>query len=246
MLRFQFRPNPAHLPMSISAPRFDALRAVKDSPVARNGLRTRVKLQEIFGRNVFTLAEMQSRLPKAAYKALLKTLEEGRSLDAGVAEAVAVAMKDWALDHGATHFTHWFQPLTGATAEKHDSFLSPTGDGGALNEFSAGELVQGEPDASSFPSGGLRATFEARGYTAWDPTSPAFIMEGPAGAYLAIPTAFASWTGEALDQKTPLLRSIQALNDQALRALDLFDKPARRVRACLLYTSDAADEYNPV
>ena len=219
--------------MSLPSPRFDALRAVKDSPAARDGLRTRVKLDEIFGKNVFSLPEMQSRLPKAAYKALLKTLEEGRELDPGVAEAVAVAMKDWALDHGATHFTHWFQPLTGATAEKHDSFLSPTGDGRALNEFSAGELVQGEPDASSFPSGGLRATFEARGYTAWDPTSPAFLMEGPAGAYLAIPTAFASWTGEALDQKTPLLRSIQALNDQTLRALDLFGVPARRVRATL-------------
>ena len=212
--------------------RFDALRAVKDSP-ARNGKATRVKLDEIFGQNVFTLGEMQSRLPKAAYKALLKTLDEGRPLDAGVAEAVAVAMKDWALDHGATHFTHWFQPLTGATAEKHDSFLSPTGDGRALNEFNAGELVQGEPDASSFPSGGLRATFEARGYTAWDPTSPAFLMEGPGGAYLAIPTAFASWTGEALDKKTPLLRSIQALNDQALRALDLFGTTAKRVRATL-------------
>ncbi len=219
--------------MTLPSPRFDALRAVKDSPAARDGLRTRVRLDEIFGQNVFTLTEMQSRLPKVVYKALLKTLEEGRPLDPGVAEAVAVAMKDWALDHGATHFTHWFQPLTGATAEKHDSFLSPTGDGRALNEFSAGELVQGEPDASSFPSGGLRATFEARGYTAWDPTSPAFLLEGPAGAYLAIPTAFASWTGEALDQKTPLLRSIQALNDQALRALDLFDKPARRVRATL-------------
>ncbi|HSM07024.1 MAG TPA: glutamine synthetase III, partial [Longimicrobiales bacterium] len=212
--------------------RFDTLRAVKDSP-ARNGKATRVKLDEIFGQNVFTLGEMQSRLPRAAYKALLKTLDEGRPLDPGVAEAVAVAMKDWALDRGATHFTHWFQPLTGATAEKHDSFLSPTGDGRALNEFSAGELVQGEPDASSFPSGGLRATFEARGYTAWDPTSPAFLMEGPGGAYLAIPTAFASWTGEALDKKTPLLRSIQALNDQALRALDLFGTTAKRVRATL-------------
>jgi glutamine synthetase len=218
--------------IAVPSPRFDALRAVKDSP-ARKGERTRVKLHEIFGQNVFTLGEMQSRLPRAAYKALLKTLEEGRELDPTVAEAVAVAMKDWALDQGATHFTHWFQPLTGATAEKHDSFLAPTGDGRALNEFSAGELVQGEPDASSFPSGGLRATFEARGYTAWDPTSPAFLMEGPGGAYLAIPTAFASWTGEALDNKTPLLRSIQALNDQALRALDLFGTPAKRVRATL-------------
>jgi glutamine synthetase len=213
--------------------RFDPLRAVKDSPARTDGTQTRVKIEETFGLNVFSLARMQARLPKVAYRALLKTLEEGVELDAGVAEAVAVAMKDWALERGATHFTHWFQPLTGATAEKHDSFLSPTADGRAINEFSASELVQGEPDASSFPSGGLRATFEARGYTAWDPTSPAFLMEGPGGAYLAIPTAFASWTGEALDQKTPLLRSIQALNDQAVRALALFDTPAVRVRATL-------------
>jgi glutamine synthetase len=210
--------------------RFDALRAVKTSP-ARNGAATRVKLDEIFGQNVFGLPQMRARLPKATYKALVKTLEQGTALEPGVAEAVAVAMKDWALEHGATHFTHWFQPLTGATAEKHDSFLSPTGDGHAINEFSASELIQGEPDASSFPSGGLRATFEARGYTAWDPTSPAFIMEGPGGAYLCIPTAFASWTGEALDQKTPLLRSIQALNEQATRALKLFGVVPTRVSA---------------
>jgi len=214
---------------TITHQRFDALRAVKGSP-ARNGAATRVRLDEIFGQNVFSLHEMKARLPKAVYKTLVKTLEEGTELDPGVAEAVAVAMKDWALEHGATHFTHWFQPLTGATAEKHDSFLSPTGDGQAINEFSGAALVQGEPDASSFPSGGLRATFEARGYTAWDPTSPAFLVEGPGGAYLAIPTAFASWTGEALDQKTPLLRSIQALNEQTLRALKLFGTPARRVR----------------
>ena len=214
-------------------PRFDALMAVKDSPTRADGSVNRVKIEEIFGQNVFSLARMQARLPKPAYKALMRTLEEGKELDPGIAEAVAVAMKDWALERGATHFTHWFQPLTGATAEKHDSFLSPTSEGRAINEFSASELVQGEPDASSFPSGGLRATFEARGYTAWDPTSPAFLMEGPGGAYLAIPTAFASWTGEALDQKTPLLRSIQVLNDQTLRALRLFETPAVRVQATL-------------
>ncbi|UCC26754.1 MAG: glutamine synthetase III [Gemmatimonadales bacterium] len=218
---------------TITSQRFDSLRAVKESPARTDGTQTRVKIEETFGLNVFSLARMQARLPKVAYKALLRTLEEGVELDPGVAEAVAVAMKDWALERGATHFTHWFQPLTGATAEKHDSFLSPTADGRAINEFGASELVQGEPDASSFPSGGLRATFEARGYTAWDPTSPAFLMEGPGGAYMAIPTAFASWTGEALDQKTPLLRSIQALNDQAMRALKLFATPAVRVRATL-------------
>ena len=218
---------------TITPQRFDPLMAVKASPARADGAETRVKLEEIFGHNVFSLARMQARLPKAAYKALLKTLEEGTELDPNIAEAVAVAMKDWALERGATHFTHWFQPLTGATAEKHDSFLSPTSEGRAINEFSASELVQGEPDASSFPSGGLRATFEARGYTAWDPTSPAFLVEGPGGAYLAIPTAFASWTGEALDQKTPLLRSIQALDEQAHRALKLFKTPAVRVRATL-------------
>ncbi len=213
--------------------RFDSLAAVKDSPARRDGQKQRVDLEEVFGAHTFSLASMQARLPKPAYKALLKTISDHTPLDPTVADAVAVAMKDWAIEHGATHFTHWFQPLTGLTAEKHDSFLAPTGDGRAIAEFSGAELVQGEPDASSFPSGGLRATFEARGYTAWDPTSPAFLMEGPGGAYLCIPTAFASWTGDALDQKTPLLRSIQALNTQTLRALKLFDTPARRVRATL-------------
>ncbi len=213
--------------------RFDSLAAVKQSPAGTNGKKKKVSLEEVFGENTFNLAQMQARLPRPAYKALLRTIEGGTELDPTVADAVAVAMKDWALEKGATHFTHWFQPLTGLTAEKHDSFLAPTGDGRAITEFSGLELVQGEPDASSFPSGGLRATFEARGYTAWDPTSPAFLMEGAGGAYLAIPTAFASWTGEALDQKTPLLRSIQALNDQAMRALALFETPARVVRATL-------------
>jgi glutamine synthetase len=213
--------------------RFDPLAAVKASPTRVDGKDQRVDLEKVFGENVFGLTSMKARLPKPVYKALMRTIEDHTSLDPNVADAVAVAMKDWALERGATHFTHWFQPMTGSTAEKHDSFLAPTGDGRAISEFSGAELVQGEPDASSFPSGGLRATFEARGYTAWDPTSPAFLMEGPGGAYLCIPSAFASWTGDALDQKTPLLRSIQALNTQAMRALRLFGNPARRVRATL-------------
>jgi len=212
--------------------RFDTLAAVKDSPARANGKTgTRIDLEKTFGENTFNLAQMQTRLPKGIYEALVQTIEHGDTLDPGIADAVAQAMKEWALEKGATHFTHWFQPLTGATAEKHDSFLAPTGDGRAITEFSGQELVQGEPDASSFPSGGLRATFEARGYTAWDPTSPAFLMEDPGGAYLAIPTAFAAWTGDALDQKIPLLRSIHALDDQTMRALKLFGTPGRRVRS---------------
>ena len=174
---------------------------------------------------------MKARLPEAQYEALLSTTQNGTELDPSVADAVAKAMKEWALEKGATHFTHWFQPLTGSTAEKHDSFLKPTGDGRAITQFGGSELVQGEPDASSFPSGGLRATFEARGYTAWDPTSPAFIREGPGGAYLCIPTAFASWAGDALDKKTPLLRSMHAVDEQARRALRLFGSPPKAVRA---------------
>ncbi|MGI8781534.1 MAG: glutamine synthetase III, partial [Solirubrobacteraceae bacterium] len=157
----------------------------------------------------------------AAYKRLQETLDSGLALDPGLADAVAAAMKEWAMERGCTHFTHWFQPLTGSTAEKHDSFYNPTGDGNALAEFSGKELIQGEPDASSFPTGGIRATFEARGYTAWDPSSPAFILENPNGALLCIPTAFASWTGEALDHKIPLLRSMDALSRSALRAVKL-------------------------
>ena len=172
----------------------------------------------IFGENVFNETVMKARLPKETYKQLMKTIEGGEKLDPSVANIVANAMKDWALEKGATHFTHWFQPLTGVTAEKHDSFISPAPEGKIIMEFSGKELVQGEPDASSFPSGGLRATFEARGYTAWDPTSYAFIKDGT----LCIPTAFCSYTGEALDKKTPLLRSMQAINKQALRVLHLF------------------------
>jgi glutamine synthetase len=176
---------------------------------------------QIFASNVFSPSVQRSRLPKHVYKALQKTLARGETLDTSLADAVAQAMKDWAMEKGATHYTHWFQPLTGSTAEKHDSFYGPAGDGSAIAEFSGKELIQGEPDASSFPTGGIRATFEARGYTAWDPTSPAFILENPNGALLCIPTAFTSWTGEALDHKIPLLRSMDALSGAAVRALDL-------------------------
>ncbi len=184
----------------------------------------------IYGENVFSLAVQKERLPKAVFSKLQKTLADGEPLDPALADSVADAMRKWAMEHGATHFTHWFQPLTNLTAEKHDSFFEPVGDGTALAAFSGTELIQGEPDASSFPTGGIRATFEARGYTAWDPTSPAFILENPNGSVLCIPTAFVSWTGEALDHKTPLLRSMDSLSTVALRALKLFgDKAAARV-----------------
>ena len=174
----------------------------------------------IFGENVFGDSVMQDRLPKDIYKQVQLTIKNGKKLDINVANVVANAMKDWAVEKGATHFTHWFQPMTGITAEKHDSFISPVDGGKVIMEFSGKELVQGEPDASSFPSGGLRATFEARGYTAWDPSSYAFIKDG----VLCIPTAFCSYSGEALDKKTPLLRSMEAINKQALRVLKLFGR----------------------
>lgn len=180
------------------------------------------KLTDIFAIDVFNETRMAERLPKKTYAALKKTIENGDDLDPSVAEIVANAMKDWAIERGATHYSHWFQPMTGITAEKHDSFISPTNDGKVIMEFSGKELVKGEPDASSFPSGGLRATFEARGYTAWDCTSPAFLREDAAGVTLCIPTAFCSYTGEALDMKTPLLRSMEAISAQAVRILKLF------------------------
>ena len=176
------------------------------------------RVNEMFGSMVFNDATMREKLPKETYKALKKTIQNGKGLDPAIASSVASAMKDWALERGATHYTHWFQPMTGVTAEKHDGFIAPTDDGGAIMEFSGKELIKGEPDASSFPSGGLRATFEARGYTAWDPTSYAFIKDGT----LCIPTAFCSYGGEALDKKTPLLRSIEAINKQAMRVVKLF------------------------
>lgn len=177
---------------------------------------------DLFAENVFNGKAMKERLPKAVYKSLMKTIKEGKKLDTTTADAVANAMKDWAIEKGATHYAHVFYPLTGATAEKHDSFLSPNGDGEAIAEFSGDQLIQGEPDGSSFPTGGIRPTFEARGYTAWDVTSPAYILENPNGTTLCIPTAFVSWTGEALDKKTPVLRSMKALNEQAQRILKLF------------------------
>ncbi|HEY7939658.1 MAG TPA: glutamine synthetase III, partial [Acidimicrobiales bacterium] len=182
---------------------------------------------EIFGENVFSKSVMQKRLPKPVFKSVMATIEHSKPLDPTVADVVAAAMKDWALEKGATHYAHVFYPLTGLTAEKHDSFLEPGGDGSSIAEFSGKTLTQGEPDASSFPNGGLRATFEARGYTGWDATSPAYILENPNGNTLCIPTVFVSMTGEALDHKTPLLRSQQAMATQADRILHLFghDKP---------------------
>ena len=186
-----------------------------------------LNVSEMFGKNVFNDAVMRDRLPKSVYKKLKKTIEDGAELDPSIADVVAHAMKDWAIERGATHYTHWFQPLTGVTAEKHDSFISAPSDGKVIMEFSGKELIKGEPDASSFPSGGLRATFEARGYTAWDPTSYAFVKDGS----LYIPTAFCSYNGQILDKKTPLLRSMEAISKQACRVLKLFGKDVRNVMA---------------
>lgn len=195
------------------------------------------KVQDIYGALVFDEHTMQERLPSATYKQLMRTIKEGEPLDLDVANVVAHAMKEWAIELGATHYTHWFQPLSGITSEKHDSFIDPIDDGHAIMSFSGKELIQGEPDASSFPSGGLRATFEARGYTAWDPTSFAFIKD----EVLCIPTAFCSYTGEALDKKTLLLRSMRAVDEQANRVLALFGEPHQRV----VPTVGAEQEYFP-
>src|SRR6184192_1380784 len=203
--------------------------AVRSIACARHNLNRvdfkKTHIKDLFGVNVFNDEVQRTRLPKPIYKALQKTIKLGQTLDPSIADAIATAMKDWAIERGATHFTHLFQPMTGITAEKHDSFIVPADSGaGAMAEFSGKELIKGEPDASSFPSGGIRATFEARGYTAWDPTSPAYIMENPNGSTLVIPTAFVSWTEEALDKKTPLLKSMEALSEQAVRILTLFGK----------------------
>jgi glutamine synthetase len=192
---------------------------------------TPVNAADIFATRVFNDKVQQERLPKPAYRALRATITRGEALDASTADAVATALKDWAVEHGATHYTHWFQPMTGITAEKHDSFLSPASDGTAITEFRGKELIKGEPDASSFPSGGMRSTFEARGYTAWDPTSPPWLHMNGNSVTLVIPTAFVSWTGEALDKKTPLLRSMEAVSKQAVRVLKLFGSTAERVFA---------------
>lgn len=208
--------------------------------ITRPNSLSEIPFKDLFGTNVFNETVMKQRLPKAVFKSLERTIKRGETLDPSVADAVATAMKDWAIEKGATHYAHVFYPLTGLTAEKHDSFLSPTDEGIGIAEFLGSALIQGEPDASSFPHGGIRATFEARGYTAWDVTSPAYILENPNGKTLCIPTSFVSWTGETLDKKTPLLRSMQALNKQAQRVLKLFghDKPN-----LVIATAGAEQEY---
>jgi glutamine synthetase len=210
----------------------DAIKNIRDWAMTE-GRQTKApaRVSDVFGSLVFNDQVQQARLPKNAYRALRNTITRGASLDASTADAVASALKDWAIEQGASHFTHWFQPMTGITAEKHDSFYNPSADGRSLAEFSGKELVKGEPDASSFPSGGMRSTFEARGYTAWDPTSPPWLLQNGNSVTLVIPTAFVSWTGEALDKKTPLLRSMEALSNQAVRVLRLFGSAAERVTA---------------
>jgi glutamine synthetase len=198
----------------------------------KNGQRLsgpRAKATEIFGSLTFNDEVQRRRLPREVYRALRRTTTHGEPLEESAAEIVAGAMRDWAVEHGATHYTHWFQPMTGITAEKHDSFVAPTPEGRAVAEFSGKELIKGEPDASSFPSGGMRSTFEARGYTAWDPTSPPWLLMSQNGSTLVIPTVFVSWTGDSLDKKTPLLRSIEALSQQAVRILRLFKSSSDRV-----------------
>lgn len=209
----------------------EAVSAIRDWPLAQTQTLNGDHASKAFGSFVFNEEEQKKRLPKDAYEALRRTVAHGEVLDLSVADAVAKAIKDWAVEHGATHYTHWFQPLTGITAEKHDAFLSPNGDGKAVVEFSGKELIKGEPDASSFPSGGMRSTFEARGYTAWDPTSPPWLLHSGDAVTLVIPTAFVSWTGETLDKKTPLLRSMEALSTQAVRVLKLFGSKAERAVA---------------
>jgi len=215
-----------------SASSGDAIRNINEHGASlRNNVVTGPHRRPVdeFGSLTFNEEVQRARLPKDVFRALRRSVAHGESLDPSIADIVASALKDWAVEHGASHYTHWFQPMTGITAEKHDSFLNPTPDGRAVAEFGGKELVRGEPDASSFPSGGMRSTFEARGYTAWDPTSPPWLLISPLGATLVIPTAFVSWTGEALDKKTPLLRSQEALSKQAVRILKLFGSKAQRV-----------------
>jgi len=213
-----------------SAASSDAIRNITDyTGPARSAAPAQRKAADEFGSLTFNEETQRARLPKDVFRALRRSIAHGESLDPSIADIVASALKDWAVEHGATHYTHWFQPMTGITAEKHDAFIQPTADGRAVAEFSGKELVKGEPDASSFPSGGMRSTFEARGYTAWDPTSPPWLLVTSGGTTLVIPTAFVSWTGEALDKKTPLLRSQEALSKQAVRILKLFGSKAQRV-----------------
>ena len=223
-----------------SAAAHDAVRAIQDWALGEGRAPARSPHpRDTFGSLVFNDEVQRARLPKEVYRALRATIDRGAPLDLSIADTIAAAMKDWAVEHGATHYTHWFQPMSGITAEKHDSFMSPTSDGGAVAEFSGKELIKGEPDASSFPHGGMRSTFEARGYTAWDPTSPPWLLDNGYGATLVLPSAFVSWTGEALDKKTPLLRSIEALSAQAVRILRLFGSKAERV----MTTCGAEQEY---
>jgi glutamine synthetase len=218
----------------------EASRSILDwSLTNRGSIVSTAGATEVFGSLVFHDKRQRERLPKAVYRALRATATGGEPLDSVTADAVATALKDWAIEHGATHYTHWFQPMTGITAEKHDSFLAPANDGTAVAEFSGKELIRGEPDASSFPSGGMRSTFEARGYTAWDPTSPPWLLVNGNSVTLVIPTAFVSWTGEALDKKTPLLRSMEAVSKQAVRVLKLFGSTGEHVFA----TCGAEQEY---
>ncbi len=227
--------------MSPARRRFDAIAAISAQRMPVATIHPEAEpVRDIYGKNVFNLSTMQSKLPKDAYRALIQTMREGVPLDAPVADVVANAMKDWAIERGATHYCHWFLPLTGLTAEKHDTFLTPTAEGQAIVEFSGKNLIMGEPDASSFPSGGTRSTFEARGYTAWDPTSPAFLMDSVNGKTLCIPTAFYSYDGTALDRKTPLLRSISALSKQAVRMLRLFGNKDVKSVSC---TAGPEQEY---
>jgi glutamine synthetase len=215
-----------------SAALFEAAKSIRDWSVNEGrAASTPTNAADVFAKLVFNDKVQQERLPKAAYRALRATITRGETLDAATADAVATALKEWAVEHGASHYTHWFQPMTGITAEKHDSFLAPAPDGTAITEFRGKELIKGEPDASSFPSGGMRSTFEARGYTAWDPTSPPWLLYNGNSVTLVIPTAFVSWTGEALDKKTPLLRSMEAVSKQAVRVLKLFGSTAERVCA---------------
>src|SRR5688572_6960345 len=215
-----------------SAALAEAAKSIRDWSLAdRTSTSPAVRAADVFGSLVFHDKLQQERLPKQVYRALRATITRGEELDPATADTIASALKDWAVEHGATHYTHWFQPMTGITAEKHDSFLTPGSDGTALPKFSGKELIKGEPDASSFPSGGMRSTFEARGYTAWDPTSPPWLHVSGQNATLVIPTAFVSWTGEALDKKTPLLRSMEAVSKQAVRVLKLFGSTAERVFA---------------
>ncbi len=223
-------------------PRHTAVTRIADTPEEHIGVNhARADIETIFGVDVFGERAMRQRLPKDVFRSLQRTIRYGEPLDHAAADTIANAMKDWAIERGATHYTHWFQPLTGLTAEKHDSFMHPDGLGGAVVQFSGSQLVQGEPDASSFPSGGMRATFEARGYTAWDATSPVFLTRTAGNVTLCIPTVFVSWTGEALDKKTPLLRSVEALSEQALRVLKHFGNPDGATR--VTPTVGAEQEY---